>query len=242
MKTIRYHKYIISSGIIISSMGSSCFAQEEGTQASQSHISLFSTLASGGVIGYLIIGFSLIAAAMIVDNFLRLKRSHILPDDIVNQLTTLMNKRDIENAEKLCRENNSFVAKIVQAGLAQHKSVLGFFEMSKAIQECSERIIAKYFRRLDYLAFIGSAAPMLGLLGTVTGMIKSFNQIALTEGSAKASQLAGGISEALVTTCLGLIVAIPTIFFVTYFKNRVEEFIAETEPIVDELMSSFKNE
>ncbi len=81
---------------------------------------------------------------------------------------------------------------------------------------------------------------MLGLLGTVTGMIRAFNQIAITEGTAKPSQLAGGISEALVTTCMGLVVAIPTMFFVSQFRNRVDSCVAETESVVEKLMGRFR--
>ena len=83
---------------------------------------------------------------------------------------------------------------------------------------------------------------MMGLLGTVTGMITAFNQIAQTEGTARPSQLAGGISEALVTTCMGLIVAIPTMFFVSLFRNRIQSYIAQTEVEVEKLMARFRKQ
>ena len=79
-----------------------------------------------------------------------------------------------------------------------------------------------------------------GPLGTVTGMIRSFNQIAITEGAARPSQLAGGISEALVTTCMGLVVAIPTMFFVSFFRNRIDSCVAEAETVVEKLMGRFR--
>ena len=95
---------------------------------------------------------------------------------------------------------------------------------------------------LEYLGFIAATAPMLGLLGTVTGMIAAFNEIAATEGAATPSQLAGGISEALVTTCLGLMVAIPVMFFVAFFRNRIDSYVAEAETVVEKLMGHVRKQ
>lgn len=232
---------LISLSIICSA--SNCFADEAETVLKESQkISLWSTIASGGIIGYLIIIVSIGALALVIDNMIRLKRDRIIPDDIADELQKYIKDNEIEAAEEICKVNESFLCEVVKAGLLQKDSVLGFYNMQNSMQEASERYISKLFRRIDYLAFIASAAPMLGLLGTVTGMIKSFNQIAITEGGARAAQLAGGISEALMTTCLGLIVAIPTMFFVTFFKNKIDSYVAEVEPVVDKMMSRFKNQ
>ncbi|MHC4927070.1 MAG: MotA/TolQ/ExbB proton channel family protein, partial [Planctomycetota bacterium] len=147
---------------------------------------------------------------------------------------------DYDKAIETGNEDDSFLGVVIASGLARRDSAFGFFEMQNAMQEVSERQVSRMYRKLEYLSFIGAVAPILGLLGTVTGMIRAFNQIALTEGMAKPSQLAGGISEALVTTCMGLIVAIPTMFFATYFRNRIDSFIAEAETIVDKLMGRFR--
>jgi biopolymer transport protein ExbB len=120
-------------------------------------------------------------------------------------------------------------------------AMFGFFDMQNAMQEVSEREVSKLYRKLEYLSFIATTSPMLGLLGTVTGMISSFNEIRKAEGAANPSDLAGGISMALVTTCMGLIVAIPTMFFVAFFRKRIDGFVAESETVVEKLMGHFRS-
>lgn len=202
--------------------------------------SLWSTIATGGIIGYLIILVSLVAVALIVQNFLLIRRDRILPGNLADELTEYIEGEKYDEAREACAENDSFLAEVVRAGLGQVGAMFGFFDMQKAMQEVSEREISKLHRKLEYLTFIASTSPMLGLLGTVTGMIKSFNEIAQTEGAARPSQLAGGISEALMTTCLGLVVAIPTMFFVAFFRRRIDSLVAEAETTVEKLMGRFR--
>ena len=203
-------------------------------------ISLFSTIAAGGIIGYVIIIISLVAAALIIENFMAIRRNKLIPDDLADNLAVKIRAKEYDEAQQMCIKNGSFLADVIGAGLMQVGAMFGFFEMQNSMQEASERSISKLYRKLDYLSFIAAISPILGLLGTVTGMIRSFNQIALTEGTAKPSELAGGISEALITTCLGLIVAIPAMFFVTFFRNRIDSYVAEAETIVDKLMGGFR--
>lgn len=217
-------------------------ASDEIVLKESQNISIWSTISNGGIIGFIIIGISVIATALIIDNLLRIRRNKMIPSELLPKIEKAIIDKDYEVASELCKKENTFLTKVIEAGLLQHSSVLGYYDMQNAMQEESERYISKLLRRIDYISFIGSATPMLGLLGTVTGMIKAFNQIALTEGSAKASELAGGISEALITTCLGLIVAIPAMFFVTFLRNRIDGYVAEAEPIVDHIMRSFKND
>lgn len=236
------HRFLKSLMLLaISTLTSQAIAQPPAVSDTENQISLWSTILSGGIIGFLIILTSIAALALIIDSFLRIKRNKIIPQEHMKHIEKLIKSKKYNDAKDYCSRQASFTTEVIHSGLSKHDSVLGFYDMQNAMQETSERYISKLLRKIDYLAFIGSTAPMLGLLGTVTGMIKSFNQIALTQGSTKAGQLAGGISEALITTCLGLIVAIPTMFFVTFFKNRIEEFIAEAEPLIDNIMNDFRN-
>ena len=203
-------------------------------------ISLWTTVKAGGVIGVLIILMSLASVALIIEHFISIRRERFLPTVLAQNLEACINAQQMDNAAILCEQDASFLSKVVGAGLGQIGSMFGFFDMQSAMQEVSEREVSRYYRKIEYLSFIAATAPMLGLLGTVTGMIRAFNQIAMTEGTAKPSQLAGGISEALVTTCMGLIVAIPTMFFVSQFRNRVDSCVAETESVVEKLMGRFR--
>lgn len=214
-------------------------APEDGIEP-QSKISLWSTIASGRLVGVVIMIISLVAAALIIENFMSIRRDKLVPESLATELAEQLDMDEYDRAMQLGSDDGSFLGTVIAAGLSRRGSAFGFFEMQNAMQEASERHVSKMYRKLEYLSFIGAVAPILGLLGTVTGMIRAFNQIALTEGMARPSQLAGGISEALVTTCMGLIVAIPTMFFATFFRNRIDSFIAEAETIVEKLMGRFR--
>lgn len=203
-------------------------------------ISLWSTVKAGGVIGMLIVLMSLVSVALVIEHFFSIRRSRIVPAGLEAELGEHLKAKDYDAARALCESHGSFLANVMGAGLAQIGAMFGFFDMQNAMQEVAEREVSKLYRKLEYLSFIAATAPMCGLLGTVTGMITAFNQIAQTEGTVKPSQLAGGISEALVTTCLGLIVAIPTMFFVAFFRSRIDSFVAEAETVVERLMGPFR--
>ncbi len=205
-------------------------------------ISLWSTVTAGGPIGYLIMFMSLVAVSFIIEHFITIRRDRLIPTQLIYDLEQLLQAQQYEEARQLCSENRSYLASVVGAGLTQIGSMFGFFDMQNTMQETSEREISRLNRKLEYLAFIASSAPMMGLLGTVIGMIEAFNKIAETEGAARPYQLAGGISVALVTTCLGLIVAIPTMFFVSFFRTRIEGYVSETETVVEKLMGRFRQE
>ena len=213
---------------------------EPAATAEPYQISLWNTIAAGGIIGLLIMLVSLAAVALIVENFLSIRRDHMVPAYLIDEVRGHIEAKQYGEAQQACREDGSFLAQVVGAGLGQIGAMFGFFDMQNAMQEVSEREISKLYRKLEYLSFIATTSPMLGLLGTVTGMISSFNEIARTEGAARPSQLAGGISEALVTTCLGLVVAIPTLFFVAFFRRRIDGFVAESEVAVEKLMGHFR--
>jgi biopolymer transport protein ExbB len=202
--------------------------------------SLLDVVAGGGVVGFVIILVSVAAVALVVEHFLTLRRSKLLPNGLAQQVESLLVQNQPAAARSACAADGSFLARILDAGLGQIGSSLGYIDIQTASQEESERLVGKLHRKVEMLAFVAAAAPMLGLLGTVTGMMRSFNTIALTEGAANASQLAGGISEALVTTCEGLVVAIPAMFFVSFFRTRIDDAVAEAESLLDRVFRRFR--
>jgi len=211
------------------------------TQMEQTkRISLWSMIEAGGIIGHLIILLSMVAVALIVEHFLTIRRERLLPSPLAQTLEQHLVAQRYQEAQEACAADGSLLGKVVGAGLNQIGGMFGFFDMQNAMQEASEREISRLYRKLEYISLIAVIAPMLGLLGTVTGMIGAFNTIALTEGAAKPSQLAQGIWEALVTTVEGLVVAIPTMFCVAFFRNRIDGLVAEAEATVERLMSRFR--
>jgi len=243
VQNARFVFVLVLAVLTVAAGADSLFAQSTrpaGAPSGGHEVTLWGTIKAGGIIGLLIILASVAAMALIVEHFLSIRRERILPGALEKALDEQLVGEQYGVAMEVCRRDDSFLAKVVEAGLSQRGGMFGFFDMQNAMQEVSEREVSKLYRKLEYLSFIAAAAPMLGLLGTVTGMIRSFNKIAATEGAAQPSDLAGGISEALVTTCMGLIVAIPTMFFVSQFRNRIDSYVAEAETVVERLMGRFR--
>jgi biopolymer transport protein ExbB len=233
---------VIATLMFQTSVGFGGTAPDESINAEKtSRVSLWSTIVAGGPIGFVIILASCVAVALAVEDFITIRRERMVPEDLTEQLGEYIQKKRYDKAKEVCAEDGSFLAQVMGAGLNQVGAMFGFFDMQNAMQEVSEREISKLYRKLEYLSFIASTTPMLGLLGTVTGMIASFNTIAASGGAANPSDLAGGISMALVTTCMGLIVAIPTMFFVAFFRKRIDSYVAESETVVEKLMGHFRH-
>ena len=189
----------------------------------------FEILFSGGPIGIAImlvlIGLSLTAAYLVFEQMLSLRRKEVIPPELSDEVRQLVAAGQLEKAAAVCREQPSLLSFVLSHGLSEAEG--GWTEIEKATEDALAEQAARLFRRVEYLAVLGNIAPMVGLLGTVTGMLMSFKEVADTEGHAGASQLAEGIYQALVTTVVGLIIAIPALGAFAIFRNRVDQFVAE---------------
>ena len=202
--------------------------------------SFWSTIQSGGIIGYIIMLLSIVSLGMAIEHALSIRRNRLLPPATIQRLQEDLEQENYDEAQQQCDDDESLVARVVGAGLRQRGGVLGYIGMQTAMQEAGEGQTARLYRKTELMSLIGSIAPMLGLLGTVVGMIEAFNTIAMTRGFARPDQLAGGISTALVTTCMGLVVAIPTMCAVSYFRNKIDSLVSEAETVVEGLMARFR--
>lgn len=156
----------------------------------------------------------------IVQNGLGLREKVLLRPDMIPEFIGLMKDKKIVEAHSLCKENETLFTYVFQAGLERcsTKREINFSKVKEAIDEASTEEITSYMKPIDYLSIIGATAPMLGLLGTVSGMIKAFQTIG-SKGMGKPEELAGNIGEALVTTATGLLIAIPSMLSYYYFRN-----------------------
>jgi biopolymer transport protein ExbB len=170
-------------------------------------------------------------------NMLQVRRDVLLPSEFVEEFEQKLNAKDFQNAYEMARADDSFVARVLAAGMGRLNR--GYAEAVEGMQEAGEDENMALEHRLSYLALIGTIAPMCGLLGTVQGMIISFDQIATSAVSPKPSELAGGISTALVTTLLGLGIAIPAMVFYSILKNRIQRLVLEIGMVSEGLMSRF---
>ena len=201
-------------------------------------MSLFALIDKGGVVGYLIMLVSVVALALIIDYMVTIRLSRILPPADLARLRTMIDQRQFDNLAQLEGDQNSFLTRVTSAGLREVN--LGYDAMIKAMEDTSEALAAGIARKTEHLNVIGALSPMLGLLGTVLGMLQVFNEIAMTPGAIEPRQLAEGIFQALVTTCLGLIVAIPALYSYAIFRNRVDEFTGEAALAAERLVAPFK--
>lgn len=187
---------------------------------------MFELVTAGGWLMLPIILCSVVAVAIIGERFWVLKQEKVVPNNLVAQVWQLHRKHEL-NAEriKLLRDSSP-LGRILAAGLInmQHERDV----MKEAIEETGRQVVLELERFLNTLGTIASITPLLGLLGTVIGMIKVFAAIT-AQGVGNPTVLAGGISEALITTAAGLSVAIPSLMFYRYFRGRVDMLVIKME-------------
>ncbi|MBT2971507.1 MAG: biopolymer transporter ExbB [gamma proteobacterium symbiont of Ctena orbiculata] len=181
---------------------------------------------SGGWLMLPIIACSIVALGIVIERFWSLQRKRVMPDYLMRQILQLHrdNKLNLADLDKL--KDSSPLGRILAAGLINrdhNKEV-----MKEAIEEVGRQVVHELERYLNTLGTIASISPLLGLLGTVIGMIKVFSVI-VTAGVGDPGVLAGGISEALITTAAGLSVAIPSLMFHRYFSGLIDRLVIGME-------------
>lgn len=214
-------------------------AASANTAASE-EMSLLDLIKKGGIVGYLLILLSVVSLGLIIDYLFTIRKSKIFPAKDVDQLWALIENRDFQEIDNIEHGKLSFLSKVTIAGLKEVPH--GYPAMIKAMEDTSEALSSGIARKTEHLNVIGNISPMLGLLGTVIGMLRCFNEIAHTTGAIEPKQLAGGIFEALITTCMGLIVAIPALYCYAVFRNRVDEYTGEAALQAEQLVASFRHE
>jgi len=204
---------------------------------------VFDMLRDMGATGVLfLIVFFLMSLAMvffIIEHTLTIRKGKLMPDVVVAELEQKIARGEINDAIEFCHlpENYCLASEVVLAGLERYVgSEFGFAEYKTAVEEEGEDQTGRLYRKTEVLGVIGSIAPMLGLTGTVVGMIFAFNKIASSSGAAKPEELAGGIGTALVTTLIGLLIAIPAMIAFSFFRNKIDSLVAETGKRVERLM------
>ncbi|MCS7179963.1 MAG: MotA/TolQ/ExbB proton channel family protein, partial [bacterium] len=180
--------------------------------------------------GYLMIPIficGVLTLAIIIERLIYLKNSQIDSEKFIEEIEGLLKKRKIKEAIEKCASQNKPVPNIIKAGLLKLDRTRD--EIKEAIDDSANHQIPELEKYLVILATIAVIAPLLGLLGTVTGMIKAFMVIEIKEGLVHPGDLARGIWEALLTTVGGLVVAIPAYLSYNYFVSRVNNLILDME-------------
>ena len=189
---------------------------------------------AGPVFGLLILGISIALVALVVLLAMDLRLSVAIPPTFVDEFTDTVNKRQFKEAFELARANSSFVGRVLAAGMARLQ--YGIEDAREVVFNSVESIKASKEQLIAYLATIGTLGPMIGLVGTVYGMILSFMELG-RGGSPNAAELASGISHALVVTLLGVALSVPAIFCHAFFRNRLIRISMDTANIADDLLT-----
>jgi len=206
----------------------------------QADRSLLDYVLQGGPIGLVILILSLVAIGMISAQFFRVRRDRLAPAVLVEELRPLFEDADVPGVIDRCeqQERESFLSRVLRVSLTRAaRSPFGMLELRSTVDEVGQLEVDRLYRLTDGIGLVATIAPMLGLLGTVVGMVGAFDAITLAEGPARPDELAGSISQALITTVLGLIVAIPCTSAYTYLRNRIDHLTTEIGETIDELIA-----
>ena len=167
-------------------------------------MSLGQLFEAGGTIGYIITGLSVLAVALVVEHLFSLRSNALIPPGLAEDIHGHLALRHFDEARQQCQLQPSFLAYVLAAGLSE--ADLGYVAVEKSLEDAAAEQAARLYRKIEYLSVIGTIAPMLGLLGTVWGMILAFMEFE-QKANPQVSELAPGIYKALVTTLQGLCVA-----------------------------------
>lgn len=199
---------------------------------------LLDYVSDAGSLGYVLVILSFVGLALIIRNLIALRASRLAPPAVAHRLDVMLRENDLAGAQAFCaaRENDCFLTRVFGAALARcGRSPFGFLEFRSSLEEAGQTEVDKLHRLNDGIGILAAIGPMLGLLGTVFGMIGAFHTIGSLEGATRSHQLAMFMSMALVNTAQGLIVAIPCTIAFALFKRHIDALAGRAGKVAEEL-------
>jgi biopolymer transport protein ExbB len=201
-------------------------------------MNLFSILMSNrDFVSATILVLSIAAVTLIIQGFIRNRASVFMPEETTNQMREMISQRNFKELIEFTENDPSFVAKALNPALKRAPS---FSSMKEAMETAIGEQTAEQFRRIEYLNIIGNLGPLLGLLGTVLGMIDAFSEMFNSGGNANPTQLAGGVSKALAHTFLGLMLAVPCLAAFGVLRTLVDRLTVRGALVAEELLLMIK--
>jgi biopolymer transport protein ExbB len=229
-------RLLIAAGTLIPALSASA----QGDAASERQMNFLEIVAAGGVMMYPLTLISVVGVVLVLIYLLTIRRNAVVSDRFMNAAEAMIRKRDYLGLIAYCHRQNESMARVTQKTLdfLTKNPSASFGEVRELAEAEGSRQAGLLSSRITYLADIGSIAPMVGLLGTVLGMIKSFLHISSGDvQGVRQMELAEGVSEALITTAAGLMIGIPALIFYSFFRGRVQKYIAELEAAATHLMA-----
>lgn len=189
---------------------------------------------TSGWIGAFILVLSIYLVASTTRNFMELRHDEIIPPDLVADCNQMVGAKNFAGLYKRASEDESFLGTVLTAGIAELRH--GMNEARDAMDRVHESNVIEMERKISMIAVLGTLGPMIGLLGTLKGMISSFSVIAMSDTQLRPSEVAGGISEALLLTFEGVMLSVPAIFLFAFFRNKINGLTSEASAIADSLI------
>ena len=231
------------SAVIVATMRNNFVsAVTEGVQR-QTFFEQF-VIGGGSIVWFVLFPMSLITVYLAAEHILTIRRKKLLPDGISSRIVRVIQQSGLEQLEARLADRSDFVSTAVVKAVTKGKG--DWFRMRNALAESLQDQASRLLRKIEWVSLIGNVSPMVGLFGTVYGMIKLFNAIVIAGGQPQPAQLAEGISVALVTTFWGLSIAIPALAIHGVFRNRIETLVSdavvEAENIMPQIRHSLKKQ
>jgi biopolymer transport protein ExbB len=192
---------------------------------------------ASGFIGLFLLCLSVYFTALVIRLFMEFRVGEAVPPNLVDRLETAIKDKKFQEAYDSCKDSDSYLARLVRTGIAGLPN--GKPEAKEQMQAMSDEIVSAMEMKISYLAIIGTLGPMIGLVGTIWGMILSFQEIATAAGAQpRPEKVAEGISTALFITLEGVSLAVPAIFFFAFFRNRIAQIALEANKVADRTINS----
>lgn len=209
-------------------------------ETSQRGMSAWQLIRAGGLIMIPLAALSIIAVAIMVYCFLTFKMEKLAPADFSDELIAKLRKGDIAAARRMCELNDNLVSQVALVGIK--KSEEDPHLIAEFMEHRSRELSSKLWQMLTYLSDIATIAPLVGLIGTVMGMIQAFNAIAFQTAVAKPIMLAGGVGKAMVATVAGLVVAVPSVAAHSFFRARLQVIVNTSAAYMTDVASLISGE
>jgi len=213
-------------------------AQEAGADAEPQQVNaLFWLLKVSGWIGVFILLLSIYFVSLLIRSILEIRESVVRPPEVCEAVNSLLAENKTKEAIDVLQADDSAYSKVLLAGIADLK--YGFEDAREKLYRTIDDVAGGMERSISNLAVLGTLGPMIGLLGTLKGMISSFAAIAISGTSLEAAKIAEGISEALVLTFEGVLLSVPAIFFYSYFRNKIAAVISKLAANAEDELRAF---
>lgn len=226
--------------LAFTAVAGAAFAEEDDSSGklSTGTITMKQILRDGGTVGWIIILLSVATLAILIETAVNVRRDKICRPELIDEVEALLEEDEIQEALELCESEPNFFTNMMGAGLA--KASLGYDEMKTAMENRGGIEITRLMQKVGWILWLSNIGPLMGLFGTVTGMIAAFNVIKALGAAVTPTDLAGGISAALITTFDGLIVSMPAVTAYQYFRDKATRIAIDFGSIGEDMLQRFR--